>query len=344
MSVRCLYLVAFAFFLTSGLARASDAAGEEDEVPVVGRPAGLPFSGASGTFSVEAEAEPTSLRAEKPITYKVIVRAIGPVRRPPRRPDLQQLPAFKDRFYIEVVDPGGRPADSRTWEFIYRLKPRRVDVVEIPALPFVYFNPLIRPAIKGFQISYTDAIPLKIMAPEEYVPLPALSVGVYQLATGPAVFAHHDRLHPPGIATLVLFIVGPPLLCGAYYLVWRIRHPDAGRKIRKRRSRAADESLRQLRNARRLPMPQRASQTADALTRYLHDRFDLAVVDPTPAEAAGAMRRAGCGVSLAVATARVIAACDAVRFAPAADGATLNGEAERLILDVEAETWSSHHS
>jgi hypothetical protein len=324
--------------------RAIGAPPEEDGIPLVGRPVGLPFSGASGAFEVEAKAEPTSLRAEQPITFRVTVRALGTVRHPPRRSDLRKLAEFADHFYIEDLDTGAPPSDGRSWEFVYRLKPRSADVSAVPSLPFVYYNPLIRPASKGFQLNYTDPIPLKLLAAEEYVPLPALSDGVYQLAAGPGLVARDPLPQSPGLALLVTLIAVPPLACAGYYVAWRMRHPDAGRLVRRRRSRAAKQSLRLLRAARRMPMPQRAVHTADALTRYLHERFELAAAEPTPAEAAAALRRGGCAAALADATARFIAQCDAARFAPTADGATLDGTAVRLILDVEAETWDSRHS
>jgi hypothetical protein len=344
MSSRFLYLGVFACSIACVVSRAIGAPAEDDDIPVVGRPAGLPFSGASGAFEVEAKAEPTSLRAEQPITFTVTVRAVGTVRHPPRRPDLGKLPEFANHFYIENVDTGNPSADGRNWEFVYRLKPRSADVTAVPSVPFVYYNPLIRPASRGFQLNYTDPIPLKLQAAEEYVPLPPLSDGVYELASGPGLEAHDPLPGPPGIALLVLLIAAPPLVCIGYYVAWRIRHPDAGRLVRRRRSRAAKQSLRLLRAARRMPMPQRAAHTADALTRYLHERFELAAAEPTPAEAAAALQRGGCAAALADATARFMARCDAARFAPTADGATLDGAAVRLILDVEAETWASRHS
>ena len=279
-------------------ARASRRPSEEDDIPVVGRPAGLPFSGASGAFTVEAKAEPTSLRVEAPITYTVTVSATGSFRHAPRRPDLRLLPAFVGGFYIEDLEQAKRPADARTWAFVYRLKPRRADVSEGPALPFVYFNPAIHPASRGFQISYTDAIPLKILAAEEYAPLPALSDATYSLATGPGVLgtrqAADDRTGLP--RRLVLLIAGERrrLVCGAFLLPpGKIRHPDASRKTRRRRSRAANEALRLLRSARRsADAAARLADPADALARYLHERFDLAAADPTPAKeaASGSLR------------------------------------------------------
>jgi hypothetical protein len=344
MSTRFFYLWAIACLLSCVPARADDVAAGNDDIPVVGRPAGLPFSGASGDFAVESKAEPTTLRADEPITFTLTVRARGAVRHPPRRPDLRELPAFSDRFFIDDVSAEEPSTDAGTREFVYRLKARRADVSDVPEVPFVYLNPAIRPASKGFQICFTDAIPLKLQAAEAYISLPTLSDAVYTLADGPGLLAPDPRSSPPSPVLPGFILAVPPTLCAAWYIAWCGRHPDAGRQLRRRRSRAAKESLRLLRAARWLPLPRRAGPTADALAHYLRERFELAAADPTPSEAAGALRKAGCAAPLADAAARFVAACDAARFTPTANGAALNGEAVRLILDVEADTWAWRHS
>jgi hypothetical protein len=322
-------------------ARADDAAA--DDIPVVGRPADLPFSGASGSFQIQALARPTAVRADESITLTVTVRAIGPLQHPPSRTDLRQLPAFNERFYVENPDERQRQPDAQTWQFIYRLKPRQ-EASEIPAVPFVYFNPAIVPASKGFQVLFTDAIPLNVLPAEPYAPLPTLPAEVFRIADERSVLAHERLPQSLGRAALFLLVAGPPLACVGWYLVWRTLYPDAARQTRRRRSEAARRSLKVLRAARRLPPPQRADSAADAMAKYLQDRFELNAAEPGPAEAAKALERARCPVHLQDETARFISACDAARFAPAADGATLADEATRLILAVEAETWASHHS
>src|SRR5262245_23293525 len=106
------------------------------EVPVVGRPADLPFSEASGWFTASASAHPTELEAQTPLTLTLSVRATGRTRRPPQRIDLRDLPAVKDAFYIEDVTDGRKEQSSTSaWEFVYRLTPKNVRVDQIPSLP-----------------------------------------------------------------------------------------------------------------------------------------------------------------------------------------------------------------
>jgi hypothetical protein len=315
-----------------------------DDIPLVGRPADLPFSGASGAFEIEARAEPTRLRLEDTITFTIRVRATAPVRHPPHRPDLRQLRSFAENFFIEEPDEGERHLDGQTIEFVYYLKPRRADVNEVPSMAFVYFNPLIRPASKGFQITFTDAVPLRIRAAEEYAALPAVPEEIYQLATGQDLLSRTRLPEPLGFVGQALLVAAPPLLCTGWYVSWRVAYPDAARRARRQRSQAAKRSLKLLRASRRLPRSTRAGHVAEALTAYLRERFQLSAAEPTPAEAAATLRRAGCTPTLADAAARFFAACDAARYGPAVDGEALGGDAVRLILDVEAQTWAAHSS
>jgi hypothetical protein len=136
--------LAAAFILFSVPARGGDT---ESDVPIVGRPTEFPFSEASGSFTVLARAEPTTVQVEQRITLTVVVEADGPVHHAPQRIDLRQVPDINERFYVDNQDAEENPpADARRWEFVYLLKPRRADVTEVPSLPFVFYNPAISPA------------------------------------------------------------------------------------------------------------------------------------------------------------------------------------------------------
>src|SRR5438105_4399287 len=74
---------------------------ETEEAPTVGFPSGEADSGAWGRFfRVVTTAEPTTLEAEEPFTFTVRVTTPERAQRPPRRIDLNDIPAFAERFYI----------------------------------------------------------------------------------------------------------------------------------------------------------------------------------------------------------------------------------------------------
>jgi hypothetical protein len=338
MSFRWLPMLLMVWELSPGFARPD---GVADDIPVVGRPADLPFSGASGHFAVQTRAEPTALRRDEVITFTIVVRATGPVGHAPDQIDLRKVSSFAAGFYVEDTGERVRRPDDQTWEFVYRLKPRRDNLTEIPALPFVYYDPAIRPTSRGFQIAFTDAIPLTLKPAESYVPAPLLPPEVYRIEDGPDLIAHARVSLAPVPLLMALLLAGPPLACAGWYLAWRSFYRDVASRARQRRSRAARESLKRLRKARRLPLPQRADEVAATLTCYLRERFELSAAEPTPAEAASALAGVGCPADLAEAASRFVASTDAARFAPQVNGVALVDEAVQLIAALEEQTWES---
>jgi hypothetical protein len=332
------------------LALLSAGAGPDDadatEAPLVGRPADLPFSEGVGSFQVTARAEPTRVQAEKPLRLTLRVEATGPVRHPPQRIDLRQVSAVTESFYVEDAADGDRHPDERTWEYVYVLKPRDTSVTEVPGLPFAFYNPAIRPASRGFQVVYTDPIPLQVSKHAVYaVPLQAPE-SAYQLATGPELLAERTPWRLPGPAWLALLLAAPPLLCAAWYAGWRRLHPNAARRAVQRRSRAARLALEALRGSRQLPAEQQAARAAAAVTGYLRERLDLTVAEPTPAEVAGYLKGKGLSAGLTEQAAHFMELCDVARFLPAppGPGADLAEAASQFILAVEAETCAPPRS
>ena len=311
-----------------------------DGIPVVGRPFDLPFSEASGWFEVRASADPTTVEAETPLLFTLTVRALRPVKRPPQRIDLHQVPAFEESFYIEdSADEPARPNES-TWEFVYRLKPRRPDVTEVPSLPFVYFNPYLLTASKRFQVLYTDPIALHVL-PHESVQVPLQAPeDAFVLATGPGLLERQTTWRP-GLGTAALLLVTPPLLCAVWYVCWRRMYPDAARLASRRRSRAARQALSMLSAARRLPTAERAERTTAVVADYLRDRLELTIAEPTPREIAGLFEQQSCSPALTAQAIAFFEACDSTRFLPTDTAQKdLTDLAVQFVLAVEEETCS----
>ena len=84
--------------------------------------------------------------------------------------------------------------------------------------------------------------------------------------------------------------------------------------------------------------------TAAVLTRYLRQRFDLAVTEPTPAEVADCLQHAGASDAVVLKATGLLDACDGARFAPAAAGAALATDAIHFIQTLEADLCAARPS
>jgi hypothetical protein len=340
---RLVLLLCLLLFLPSSL-RAADA---ETEIPTVGRPADLPFSDASGNFRVSASAEPTVVEAQSPLTFVLRVESLAPIRLPPRRIDLRELPAFAERFdFLEQDNNSERRPNPQIWEFVYRIQPKRDDVTAVPGVPFVFFNPEIQYPRKGFQVVYTDAIPLTVRPHEVYAVRLDAPDNLLMLATGAGLLAPQQPWAPPAPWVMALVVLAPPLLCAAWYFAWRRLYPNAAGLARQRRSLAARRALQALRGTGRLPSEQQAARVAAVANDYLRGRCDAAAVEISPAEAADCLKSVGCSPALAERAAAFFRDCDAARFARdgALSASDLPAVARRFILDVEAETWAASRS
>src|SRR5207248_1790069 len=96
----------------------------------------------------------------------------------------------------------------------------------------------------------------------------------FVLAGGDAL--RRDDDHLPGAFVLGLMLLAPPLGGLAWYVAWRRLYPDAARRARRQRSRAAQEALKALRDAEKRDPDEQARRDADLL-RQAQDSFAEAV-------------------------------------------------------------------
>jgi hypothetical protein len=319
------------------------------EPPLVGRPTHAPFSGAIGSFHPTVGATPTELQAEDPLLFSIRLTADGPVWQAPTRPDLRELPAFAERFFIEdVATPDESPSGRQGWEFVYRLRPRSPAVRAIPSFPFVYFQPGMLPAAKGYMTRWAPSIDLRVRPRDEVKwsdveasrPPVSAPATVFEFVDGDQVIRREKPEAVPGAAVLSVIAIGPPLACLMWFMVWSRVYPNAARRARQRRSRAARLALKQIRAAARLPANEQIECVARVVADYLRQRFDLPAAEPTPAEVAAHLRRVALPEELADHAARFFAECATARFGPVgpANLAAFR-DAEPLILGLEDASW-----
>ncbi len=342
----CLVLWAWAPALMAG----GDDTVEAVEPPIVGRPEN--FSGAVGVYRLTMRAQPTTLLAEDPLTLTVRITGRGALEKLPR-PNLGQLPSFTRRFKIENLKDRYLSKEQAR-EFDYRLRPKNATVKQIPPLPFGYFQPGFSPDYRGYQTTIAPAIPLTVKpravveaAQVEGATAPITSPdSVYQCIEGSTVLRHDKPFALPGSFLLAAMFFVPPVLCLLGYSAWRRGNPEAARQLHQRRSRAAQQALKALAGLIRMPRDQQAPRAEVILAEYLRKRLDLTTQEPTPAEVAVHLQRAGASPALGQLLAQFFAVCAAARFAPGLATAQDDwpATATSLLLALEAESWPSQAS
>src|SRR5260370_7046283 len=332
---RCSLMI-FLFTMLVLVAWGSFVQAQNEEPPVAGRPED--FSGLVAFFRIRSRDRPTEINVEDPVT--LTVRITGEPDRSFRssQPGRTNLRLFskqmKEDFFIEPVPDKDRYLEKeKTWEFVYRLRPKRLAVKRIPDLNLVYYLP----ARKRYQSTKSDEIHLLLnprpeaSPPPEAIEAARLPARFYELASGAAVLRRPGS--KVGLAPiLVVLLILPPALCALWYRRWWRWHPDT--QAQQRRSQAAHKALRLLHHG-----PDE-EQTFALVAGYLRQSLDLTWARPTPREVAGPLNRVAVPTNLRTRVSALFGACDAARFAPAAGAGNkrLADEASRLIHALEAET------
>jgi hypothetical protein len=299
--------------------------------PVVGRP--IEFSNIVGRYMLKASAAPTKVHVEDSIRLTIEIVGEGPVKYEPKRSDLKVvLPSWEKDFYVQPMPAEDRVLPSeKTWVFVYRLKPKHVNVTAIPLMTLHYFVPN-QPVKSQFQKSYAGPIPLTVAPrPDDPAPIEVRDTTVpdsfYERASSDDVMQSQKPIQL-NLYLTVAWLAPPPLLCVVAVWAYRRYRLDPHELARRQRSEAASRAIAQL-----------GSQPAwEVVERYLRERFDFAVLDATPAEVATFLNRRGFAKALCGQSRAFFETCDAVRFTRThVPNEGLVNEAERLIHALEAD-------
>jgi hypothetical protein len=292
------------------------------EAPLIGRPVEWPFSGAiagfvrqqgrfATPFALHAEASPRTLASDEPLTLTLTVRALGPVKKPPARLDLGEIPAFAKAFHLSDLPVESDPGSGGIWRWRYQLVPRGPWVSEVPSVPFLFYNPDFTPPERGYQLLFAEPIPLSVRAPEKLGPPPDYPPSILEPVADAALGRSLGRWDP-GAREALVALVAPPLGCLLGWWLWRHWFPDAARQAALRKGRAARVALDALERVPRDPRAA-AEHLVVSLTAYLRDRYQLRGETPTPTEVDETIARAG-QESLAARVSAWWRQADAVRF------------------------------
>jgi hypothetical protein len=294
--------------------------------PAAGRPA--QYSGLVGQYTMDATAAPTTVHVEEPILLRVRIRGKGPAGQHPRRELLRIFPpTWDDDFYLEPLPAEDRLDPERgVWDFAYRLRPKHDKVEAIAGLKLVFYDS----ARQRYQTAYLEAdLPLTVR------PRPA-APGDWQVPLAPAPSSFHALtpgvLSPPVTLELTWPVIGaglllPPLLC---WLAFRLTRQRQSLALPSANS-AALRALRDLQSG--------TAPVWDVVHTYLRNRLGCPATEPSPAEVAGFLKRRGLARPVCEQARLLLAACDASRYAPHANGDArgLSSEAIRLIQAMEAD-------
>jgi hypothetical protein len=329
-TIRHAYAAVFLLVLFASWGRA----GAPSEPPLRGRPEN--FSGLVGLYTIAVTATPHEVCVEDPILLTVQIEGRGPTE--PERRKLRLFPSeIADNFYVENV-PEEDTKTEKSWSFVYRLRPKNIEVELIPSLELVYYLPERR----KYQTAVSSAIAIKVKPRPEAKLSSAVSPirapdYFFELVTGPEVLENWEPGPLSQAWVIALLLLVPPAGCGIWYWYWRRLHPDGACQSRRRRSGAAEAALRLLRSGELRD----ANQLRAAVVVYLHERAELRHVEPTPAEVNQHLGRLGASRKAAQAFASFFQACDADRFAPSLSARTSSvDQAIQLILAWEAEPCS----
>src|SRR5262249_16001260 len=127
--------------------------------------------------------------------------------------------------------------------FRYRLRPKNDRVRDIAPLLFRYYDP----KLNYFPTTISNSIPLHVRprTSSETVGMPMEEPEfLFQIGAGPAMLAHQSP--HAGWPKMLLAFFAPALVCGAWYALWRYRHPDEAKLAHLRRSWAVRHALNEL--------------------------------------------------------------------------------------------------
>ncbi|MBX3028444.1 BatD family protein [bacterium] len=310
-------------------------------LPEEGRPAD--FTGAVGTFQFDLTAKPTEVQAGDPITLRMEVRGSGnPASVTP--PALPATAGFRRYDPQAVKDEDGE--DRRVFEQV--VIPSSVDIREIPALRFSYFDPDAR----AYETITRGPLPIQVRAaaagraavvdaaaPAPPTPIAEAPLGrdIVYIKEAPGTF---HRRAAGGSGTWWALLLALPVAMFASTRAWVRRGERLASDPRRVRFRAAGrQAQRALAAARLLGGRERVDASSAALTAYLAAKLDL---PPGGVERDRVVERlAAGGVADAVRAevARFFALAEEARYAGGA-GAAADGvvdTAERIVAALERE-------
>lgn len=316
-------------------------------LPTENRPAD--FTGAVGLYSLEASAGPTNVAVGDPVTLKVTLAGEGMIDQL-ALPDLSGWRDFKvypPTTKVEAAEANLGLRGAKFFEVV--AAPQNLEVKELPAVSFSYFDP----AIRAYRTLTAPPVPLTVRpagaSPPPSVALPGLRPDPERPAPSDIV-PLKQRLGRP-------VLVAPPLVRQPWFLAlqlvpvaawlgafgWRRRTESLARNPRLRRRREVDQWLRaSLPELRTHAAASRSDEFFGLLFRILQERLgerlDLPASAITEAVVDESLAARGLPPTARATWQELFQRCNEARYAPVRDSqelASLIPKLEAALRDVE---------
>jgi hypothetical protein len=315
------------------------------DFPAEGRPAG--FYGLVGDFTIETEADRTTVKVGDPIRLRIRVSGQG-VLESVERPVLSRVPEFADFKIDDDLSPGEREGDSIVFEQKIRARGEATDA--IPPVPLPYFNFVTEEyVVARSEPIAIDVLPTSVVTAEDiegrsggmrpYVEKTELEERSEGLNSN---YLYLDALEDRRLrADRLAWLLAAPALYLLLALGLRIRRARTSDVAATRARGARRAALRELDLAARAAGPG-GHRFHDALStglrRFFRDRFALGEGEITAVEIERLRDCGKIGEGEAAEARELLGACDAGRFGAGAasedDRGALLGRARKLIEEL----------
>jgi hypothetical protein len=304
------------------------------------------FYGLVGRYTISASAAPTKASVGDPITLTIKIG--GDFLKPVQWPQLEQISGLSENF--KMPSQKSSPTVENGFKvFTQTIRPANDKVTEIPSIPLAYFD-----GDKGaYVIAKTEPIklevsPTKILTNADVEGRDFTPAGKEVEAVRKGISANYEG---PDCLQNVGFSLASAITSPAYLVSWAAPllvlitsvfakgfvHTTPEQAARKRRRRAANNAISELKKIPPAQLQKNSELLAEAMKQYIGERFDKVAGSLTAddcmrtiIDCTGDSAGAGCYKD-------IVSRCETARYAPTQqqiDSGTID-EAVRLIREID---------
>lgn len=315
-------------------------------LPEAGKP--IDYSGAVGTFVMDASVDKKSLKANETLNYNIKITGAGNIKL--FKPLSPAFPTDFEKYDPKVTDTinkGTRISGSRLYNFL--LIPRHAGNYTIDPVKFTYFNPATRRYItltsKLFQISVAKGAAetnVSTLSAADKQDVKLLDKDIRYIKTGEGFLNKRGDTFFGSVLYYILLLLGPIIFIVA--LIYRRWYEKQNSDIVKVRSRKASKvAAKHLANAKLQLSGKNSKGFYEALFKgiygYLSDKLNIPYATLDKETIATALKQHSVNENLITQLQDTLDLCDMARFSPMSGIAEQDvfEKAKNTINDIEDE-------